>query len=142
MQQLMMNNKVSISWSWHFPNFHQNLIPFGTKFYQDLMFLTMKQLVNNCCAWLPLMLLDRFLPHLQLNDLFLLPTITIITVTLKLIVVQRQENNNDNHGSLSLLYQISLKTSIFASLITTISFNSKQPINHYHMSLLLNRVIL
>lgn len=109
--------------------------------------LTMNQLVNNYCTWLPLMLLDRFVPHPPLNHVLLLPTITvvvdelengvdivmvfvvtvaIVTVTLKLIVVQRQENN-DNHESLSLLNRILLKTLPFPPLITMISFNLKNP---------------
>lgn len=65
-----------------------------------------------------------------------------LTVTLKLIVVQRQEKNNENHGSLSLFNLISLKTSLFSPLITMIPFNSKHPINHHHLLLLLSRVVM
>lgn len=117
-----------------------------TRFYQDPMFLTMKQLVNHGCDWLHLMLLDRFLLHLPLNHLLLIPiimfvvyeledgvdidmifivTIAIFMVTLKSIVVQRQENNNENHRSLSFLNWISLKTLLFLPLITMISYNLK-----------------
>src|SRR3954462_12141972 len=127
------------------------------------MFQTMKQSVNNYCVWLHLTPLDRSPLLLPLNHLLLLPTImvvvdepaegvdnvmvfvvtiAIVTVTLKLIVVQRQENNNDNHGSLPLLNRTTLKTLQFPPLITMIFSNSKQPINHHHLLLLLSRVIL
>lgn len=79
------NNIVKFSWSWHLSDYHQNLILFITRFYQDLLFLTLTQLVNNCCIWLHLFILDQFPLHLLLPPhhvtLFPLRPIATIEVT-------------------------------------------------------------
>src|SRR3954470_14197592 len=82
MQQLVPNSRVNISWSWHLKDYHQNSNPFVTRFYQVLLFLAMIQLVNNCCSWLHLMSLVRFLLHLLLlqHQVTLLPLHLLETI--------------------------------------------------------------